>query len=509
MSKNNNLHDYLSDLANAIREKKGTSGAINAQDFASEIASIEGGGSGSVVVMAASDVNFYDFDGTLLYAYTKEQFLALTEMPAIPEKEGFTSQGWNWDLDKAQEYVANYGILDIGALRITADRKTRYYISVTDAIKNTINVAMSLVVPNTSKKVIIDWGDGSENTTFAGNNNKNAPHTYEAIGDYVIEIDIEDGIEATLGNASVGAMGSNSNPNRAAINMLRKVEIGKNVVAFTKASFSYCLSLETINIPNSVTSIPDNVFQNCSSLKAAILPRVETMPIGLLRACSSLKVAVFAQETKSIGDNFFNTDVSLERVCIPEGVELIPANFCNNCYSLKRVVLPNSIKTSDSAVFSYCYSLDEVVLPSTFESLGNSSFYNNYSLRSIVLPSSVKSIGSSCFANDASLISINIPEGITTIESATFQGCAGLASVVYPPSVEKISGNSFNTCYGIRLHDFRRHTFVPTMAAGTAYNASDNTCKFVVPDELYDEWIAATNWSGIASKIVKASEYDG
>ena len=41
MGKDNNLHDYLSDLADAIREKKGTSEPINAQSFAEEIASLE------------------------------------------------------------------------------------------------------------------------------------------------------------------------------------------------------------------------------------------------------------------------------------------------------------------------------------------------------------------------------------------------------------------------------------------------------------------------------------
>ena len=40
MSKVNNLSDFLTDLANAIRTKKGTSGTINAQNFSSEIASI-------------------------------------------------------------------------------------------------------------------------------------------------------------------------------------------------------------------------------------------------------------------------------------------------------------------------------------------------------------------------------------------------------------------------------------------------------------------------------------
>lgn len=44
MAKNDNLTDFLTDVANAIREKKGTNEPINPQDFSSEIASIQTGG---------------------------------------------------------------------------------------------------------------------------------------------------------------------------------------------------------------------------------------------------------------------------------------------------------------------------------------------------------------------------------------------------------------------------------------------------------------------------------
>lgn len=43
MAKNNNLTDFLTDIANTIRTKKGTTGAINPQNFSSEIESIETG----------------------------------------------------------------------------------------------------------------------------------------------------------------------------------------------------------------------------------------------------------------------------------------------------------------------------------------------------------------------------------------------------------------------------------------------------------------------------------
>ena len=43
MGKNNNLHDFLVDVADAIREKKGTSEPINPQEFSNEIKGIESG----------------------------------------------------------------------------------------------------------------------------------------------------------------------------------------------------------------------------------------------------------------------------------------------------------------------------------------------------------------------------------------------------------------------------------------------------------------------------------
>lgn len=48
MAKTDNLTDFLTDVANAIRAKTGESGAIDPQDFSSEIYSISGGGGESV-----------------------------------------------------------------------------------------------------------------------------------------------------------------------------------------------------------------------------------------------------------------------------------------------------------------------------------------------------------------------------------------------------------------------------------------------------------------------------
>ena len=46
MAKDNNLKDFIADIADAIREKKGTTEKINPQDFSDEIRWIESGGDG-------------------------------------------------------------------------------------------------------------------------------------------------------------------------------------------------------------------------------------------------------------------------------------------------------------------------------------------------------------------------------------------------------------------------------------------------------------------------------
>ena len=54
MSKENNLHDFLVDIADAIREKKGTTEPINAQNLSEEIRGIESGNTFYEVTMDAN-----------------------------------------------------------------------------------------------------------------------------------------------------------------------------------------------------------------------------------------------------------------------------------------------------------------------------------------------------------------------------------------------------------------------------------------------------------------------
>lgn len=122
MARTDTLGHFLTDVADAIRTKGGTSATIQASNFDTAIANLPSGGTTEV---ESKDVDFYDYDGTRIYSYTKTEFLALNSMPSNPTHEGLTAQGWNWTLSDAKDGVNSYGKLDIGQyFKLTQPPKT-------------------------------------------------------------------------------------------------------------------------------------------------------------------------------------------------------------------------------------------------------------------------------------------------------------------------------------------------------------------------------------------------
>jgi hypothetical protein len=96
-------------------------------------------------------------------------------------------------------------------------------------------------------------------------------------------------------------------------------------------------------------------------------------------------------------------------------------------------------------------------------------------------------------------------ENVTSIADRAFIYCSKLSNAIkINPRVLEIKEHTFGGCNKVPYFDFREHVNVPTLTSTTGM---PNVSKIVVPDALYDEWIAATNWSTYASRIVKASEF--
>ena len=205
-------------------------------------------------------------------------------------------------------------------------------------------------------------------------------------------------------------------------------------------------SLESITIPEGVTSIGTSSISDCSSLKSISLPD-SILSIGdyAFSGCGSLGSISLPDSVTSIGASAFRGS-SLESITIPEGVTSIGESTFSGCTSLVSISIPDSILSVGDYAFSGCGSLGSISLPDSVTSIGDHAFGGCTSLGSISLPDSILSIGDYAFFGCRSLESITIPEGVICIGANALDTCTSLRSVTIPKSVTDIGWGAFLGC---------------------------------------------------------------
>ena len=310
-----------------------------------------GGGGGGSSSVSSNNVNFYDYDGTLVASYSLSEAQSLTTLPDGPTHDGLTFQGWNYTLEKVKAFTRP---MNVGSMYITDDGKTRLHIRIAAEGRMNVHLDISQTVSN---GVTIDWGDGSATETLAETGRVITTHTYANIGDYTITLDPVDGCELGLGNGSYSycMLGSTGDNGKVYCNMLQAVQIGTNITKIYNYAFSYCYSLASVTIPDSVTSIGISAFDGCYSLASITIPDSVT----------------------SIGNSVFSKCYSLASVTIPDSVTSIGNSAFNGCYSLASVTIPDSVTSIGNSAFSSCYGMAKYHLkPTTPPTLSSTNAFN-------------------------------------------------------------------------------------------------------------------------------------
>ena len=210
-----------------------------------------------------------------------------------------------------------------------------------------------------------------------------------------------------------------------------KYVIRDGVRVICDRAFKDCSSLESIIIPNSVTSIGGNAFESCGLLLSVKIP----------------------DGVKIIGDSAFPRCKSLASIILPRSIVSVNGNpFArwNGClqnesesFIYENDVLFNKDKT---ILIAYRAKDTNYVIPDGVIKIGDGAFSRCESLINIVIPDSVTSIGDRAFSRCSSLISIAIPGSVTSIGVHAFEFCRALRSVMIPNSVTSIGKLAFWDC---------------------------------------------------------------
>ena len=183
---------------------------------------------------------------------------------------------------------------------------------------------------------------------------------------------------------------------------------------------------------------------------------------------------------------------------------------CNNLSGV--LTIPSSVINLDNQAFQSCTNLTGLNLNEGLTKLGDTAYFG-YTFQGciniageVIIPSTVWFISSEIFDDCRKIEKFTYKAQVTSIPRGVFIRCLGCKTFKCETAITDIGQNTFYNCNAMELYDFRNCTVVPTLA-DTNLGHKDG-CQIVVPDALYDEWIAATNWSSLTNVVfVKASEY--
>ena len=231
---------------------------------------------------------------------------------------------------------------------------------------------------------------------------------------------------------------------------------------------SFCNQIQSVTIPESVTSIGKSAFEHCSNLDSLIINGVATSMIGAyaFASCTSLTSLSLVGSFQTIGDCAFAscgmtsltidaTITSIEKyafssnsltsLSLTGNVQEIGDYAFANCTSLTSLSLTGDIQKIGDYAFYSCPSLKTVILPKSLTSIGSYAFGSCTSLDSIEIPGTVTEIGD-CAFHLSGLTSVKIDEGVQSTGADMFNGCAKLTTVTFPESLTTIADGSFASC---------------------------------------------------------------
>ena len=250
-------------------------------------------------------------------------------------------------------------------------------------------------------------------------------------------------------------------------NKVKRAVFENGITDIGMCVFQNCTALESVNLPNTIKTIPDFAFENCIGLTEITIPdSVEGIGSSAFKGCSSLssiniptsvkRIDELAFESTSwlrekqskspfviINDILINGQAVTENdVIIPDGVKTI-GSYAFLSTGITSVTIPNSVTDIEYAAFGDCKSLSVVDIPDSVTYLGGdifdgTAFLNNKQKQNPMLVINGMLVdASACSGN------VTVPEGITKICDFAFDSCEELTSVTLPDTLTDIGECAF------------------------------------------------------------------
>ena len=303
--------------------------------------------------------------------------------------------------------------------------------------------------------------------------------------------------------------------NHEVINCECVIEFDAPITRIPAQAFSNSKIFGDLVIPNSVTTIDDYAFSNCSGLNGSLTlsNSLKTIGYSAFYWCTELKGNLTLPDSvTTIGDNAFcYCHKFTGNLTIPNSVTTIGYGAFSNCSGFNgNLTLPNSVTTIGNGAFQKCSGFTgSLILPNSVTTIGEYAFnecsgFTNLKLSEklsiipleafsgctnlsgeLVIPASVKEIGREAFYNCSGFTgNLTIPNSVTTIGNGAFIGCYGFnGNLTLPNSITTIGESAFNGCYGFK-GNLTLPNSITTIENNTFSGCSGFNGKLTIPNSV-------------------------
>ena len=274
---------------------------------------------------------------------------------------------------------------------------------------------------------------------------------------------------------------------------------------------AYAHQLDSVRIPNSVTSIGEFTFEGCNSLP--IIDNIRYADTYLIEAVDKTQTSYNIKDGTECS--------SLTSIKIPNSVTSIGELAFYRCEDLSSLIIGNSVTSIGNFAFSFCKNLTNIELNDGIPYIGDCAFSSCYGLTSINIPRTVSYIGEGPFYNCAILSNISIaqdnlnycleedvlftkdkkkliqvfggcqrkeyiiPEGVTSIGDYAFGACPCIESVIIPNGVTSIGNFAFDSRFLLRwIHLPKTVSYIGGWAFSNCHNMTYISCSAPIPPSL-------------------------
>ena len=186
----------------------------------------------------------------------------------------------------------------------------------------------------------------------------------------------------------------------------------RKVTVLGNSTFQYCTQasdIESVTLPDSLTTIEKNAFYNCEKLKSVTIPP-NVSSIGLAAFVEGLSESSLTEIKVDPENPYFSEKDGVVfskdgtklimfpsgrsgDYQIPDGTVSVGDYAFYYCVNVSSITVPGSVRSLGEGAFGNCSSLTKAVLNEGLEEIGEYAFQSSSGIRDIIIPASVKSVG--------------------------------------------------------------------------------------------------------------------